>query len=941
MSVARHAAIPSAHPRRARPRRTGAVRAARASLAVVLVGGLLSVGAAPAQAAPEQVLQSVDVQLGTDGTLTSVEATSVRRGEEGSDSGAATYDPVEAAEQLPVRIQTAYRLGDEAGTDLAEIAGRSGRVVIDVTVQNTTVEPEEVTYDAGGVQRSQFALVGVPLTVVASATLGEQGLARVVTEGAGQDEDVTNGVLSRSGAGDSRVQWATMLAPPRLAPSATFRLVLDAEDFVPPTFDIGVQPGLVTDTSLTGLLDEAFSDEKGGAVATEARTIEVIGDVSSVLTQASAVLTDIETRLSDSSERLGAQTIADLESSSAGVSEQLGSLSTDLTRLDGSLGDQLGGVQDDAVQALSSSLTEVKDVLGDPGRIKPPKPQDGAEGCRVDLGRNLAAPTVYGQLSAVSSRLSTLSNASGACRESIADDLVKQIGSAEQVVDCDETSTSAVCVLATARERLDEQAVVLVQFGQGLTGRFDSGAVKDLGSSLETVVKELDDIEDDANDLFADGTAPTRPLASLLGSLVGSLESLKTLLQPGSATGLQSAFASINTVAGTQAAAIGTPETPDSIAARAQALTAAVCAIPALADVTDTSQIPADVLQQIQDGLVARVDVARSAAGCAGGTTLSQRLAGVRTALLGVQQTSAVEGDGSVARALATLRGSVDTALAEVVAAVDETVGVADLRSIIARVAALGATAEPPSCEDITDRDPVGAVDALRFAYQRVSCNQDGLEKEIDKAFSEARKALGATGDEIGRSIGATDGARSKADKRIDELFGTLSQGADRAAERILDQGGRRIEKQRAGLDRQVRQAESRLGGAVGDALRVIGSNIQAANGDLDESEARLRADLQRVLVDLGTRESGGTGILGSLATGAGQTGVANDSVQLANARASAFGSVRGKALDEVFLQQAQTIRSLERQQEFRVFADGVDEDDTLLTVFSFHLGQG
>ena len=938
MSVARHAAIRSLRPRRTW--RRGRARATRAVLAVALVGAMLSAGAAPAQAESGQVLQQVDVRLGSDGTVTSLDTTSVRRGEEGSESDEASYDPQEAAEELPVRIQTAYRLDDEAGTDLADIAGRSGRVVIDVTVQNTTVEPEEVTYDAGGVQRSQFALVGVPMTVVASASLGEGSLAEVVTEGDGEDADVTNGVLSRSAGGDSRVQWATMLAPPRLAPSATFRLVLETEDFQPPVLDIGVQPGLVTDTSLTGLLDEAFSDEEGGAIDTEARTVEVIGDVSSALTQASAVLTDIEARLSDSSERLGSQTIADLQSSSAGVSQQLGSLSADLTRLDGSLGQQLGGVEDDAVSALSTSLGEVKDVLGDPARIKPPKPQDGAEGCRVDLGRDLAAPTVYGQLAAVSSRLGTLSNASGACRESIADDLVRQIGSAQEVADCAPDSASAVCVLATARERLDEEAGVLVQLGEGLTGRFDAGAVQDLGGSLAAVVSELEDIEAAAGRIIDSGSTPTRPLAVLLGSLVGSLESLKTLLQPGSATGLESAFAGINTIAGTQAAAIGTPEAAGSIAQQAQALTASVCAIPGLADVTDTSQIPAEVLAQLQQGLVSRIDEARSAAGCAGGTTIAQRLATVRGALLEVQSTSAVEGDGSVARALASLRGSVDTSLAELVAAIDDTVDVADLRGLVSRVAALGASAEVPSCEDITERTPVGSVDALRFAYQRVSCNQAGLEREIDKAFVEARKALESTGGEIGRSIGATDGARRKADERVTELFGTLSQGADRAAARIVEQGGRRIANQRAGLDRQVRQAEARLGGAVGDALRTIGTNIAAANGDLDESEVRLRADLQRVLVDLGTRESGGTGILGSLATGASQTGVANDTVQLANARASAFGSVRGKALDEVFLQQEQTIRSLERQQEFRVFDDGVAEDDTLLTVFSFHLGQ-
>ena len=91
MSVARHAAI--------RPSRAG--RTVRASLAVALVGALLSAGGAPAQAVGEQVLQQVDVRLGTDGALTAVESTSVRRGEEGGEALQTALDTQEAAEELP------------------------------------------------------------------------------------------------------------------------------------------------------------------------------------------------------------------------------------------------------------------------------------------------------------------------------------------------------------------------------------------------------------------------------------------------------------------------------------------------------------------------------------------------------------------------------------------------------------------------------------------------------------------------------------------------------------------------------------------------------------------------------------------------------------------------------------------------------------------------
>ena len=149
---------------------------AKSALRACVQGGLVTalvigcVGSGPAaQASPEKVLQAVDVTLGTDGTVAGITSTAIRKGEDSTRSDRDVVDPSAEADRLPVRIQTAYRLGDRAGTDLSEIAGESGRVVIDVTVQNTTVRPQHLTYDSAGVRKRAYALVGTPLTVVASA----------------------------------------------------------------------------------------------------------------------------------------------------------------------------------------------------------------------------------------------------------------------------------------------------------------------------------------------------------------------------------------------------------------------------------------------------------------------------------------------------------------------------------------------------------------------------------------------------------------------------------------------------------------------------------------------------------------------------------------------------------------------------------------------------
>ena len=285
-----------------------------------------------AESGTERVLQSVAVSMSSDGTTTTVGDSVVRTAGsvEDAETTDGSYAPAEVMGDLPVRVLTSYRTAEGAGTDLSDLQGYTGRVAIDVTVQNLTVRPEMLTYDAAGTSRQQAALVGAPLTITASTALGDLAPAKIVTADDGTVEgdpgaNVTNGVLGK-GADGTTVQWAALLAPPILSSSAELSLVVDAKDFDVPTFDLSVQPGLVTDPSIGGLVDGAFNPAASSELELQQRTIGLIGEVNTVLARASSTISEVRNNLTSSAETLGTQTVADLQSSTQSVTSNMSAL---------------------------------------------------------------------------------------------------------------------------------------------------------------------------------------------------------------------------------------------------------------------------------------------------------------------------------------------------------------------------------------------------------------------------------------------------------------------------------------------------------------------------------------------------------------------------------------------------------------------------------------
>lgn len=957
-----------------RARRVGARPVVQLVAVASLVAGLIAVSS-PAQAAPEKVLQNVSVELGADGSIDEILSTAVHRAGDESRTEKQDFAPVETSAQLPVRIQTSYRLGDRSGTDLSEIEGESGRVVIDVTVQNTTVSPQELTYDAGGVQKTAYALVGTPLTVVASADLGAGNLGTVVTRDELNPAQVTNGVVGEDDSEDSQVQWAAMLAPPRLGSSATFRLVQETDDFQVPGFAFSVQPGLVTDTSVRRLLEAAFSEESGSTVSMESRTIELIGEVNAVLAEAGGVLAEIERELGSAANELGAQTILDLQASSQHVTSSMQQLSSDLASLSDEMTAQLDGANDTALAALRTSVDEVKGLLGDPEGDGPTVAT--TEGCEAVAPEKKKSATVYEQLVAVSGQLESLAAATDACRTSIEADLLRTVGSVDLGAEACEDSTSAICVLRDSQAELAGHASSLQAFGSDFAARFDETLLGGVQTELDAIVGDLADLSQAARGVRGGGGSGKTEVTDALEDIKAQLEDLRARLTLDGTvdTVLEQQLAAIDgqlDSIGAEADAIVAesvagqdvldPSKAAAAAARLDSLQAEVCALkvdasdevardelawllngelcsPSSTTPTDGLGIPmASDVENLKGDLAAGDDhFADVEAIAADGAPLRRALTGA-TAELATLRSTVGQLDDQVGALLTdvvepALLGSEETSLRnkveELVAGVEGlTAGLDELPS---------GCPVPEPLETAEDLDT--SLEGLVRAFELVTCNQAGLtDAEIAEIFGAADATIDDSLTDLSGTEQRLDDARVRANDSVGDLVDELGAQLDESGDRVLADGKEVVTTQRRRLDAEVREFDGRLDKTVAGAIQAIEQDVSASNRNLEASEQRLLADLRKVLIDLGDRENNGTGLLGSLVTGATRTGLSNQQITAANETAVSFRRVRAQDLEDVFLQQAQLARALELQEAFPVFGLDLPDGSTHVTVFTFHL---
>jgi hypothetical protein len=880
----------------------------------VVAAGLIVTGLqAAAQASPEKVLQAVDVKLGQDGTVNAISSTAVRQGSDGkTKDDEKTHDPSKVADELPIRVLTAYRFGKKSGTDLNDLKDKKGRVYIDVTVQNTTVRPQLLTYDSEAESKTAPALVGTPLTVIASADLGKTPLSQVVSGQSGSDSRVTNGVASLDSDGRSRVQWATMLAPPRLGTSATFTLVQDVEDFTPPTFDISVQPGLATDASISRMVDSVFKDDNGTQQLTS-RTIELLSSVGTVLTDASSVLSKVESQLDGSASELGSKTIGDLKSSSSSVTSSLQGLAGDLDSLQGTFEGSLDSSRSAAVKQLSTSLAKVKDkVLGDPDAVKPTTPPATTGGCAVPVLAPATGATVLDQLQAVTDQLTQLSTATAGCKDQIVINLKSTIGVLDAT--CAEAPTTALGSLACASDAMGLATQDLVAAQDDVTQTFDGTLLAKTTASLNQVLAGLDAARTRAKAL------PGAPVSGGLGDVETNLNAVKTSL-----TQVDARLTTINQRATAQLALLqgdtGALEQADDLADL-------VCALPAGPE---------------RDEAIALLQGSACGTAAAEGTeSLRGKLTSAEQDWQEVKDQSSTTVADSLGTTVDAVLVTVDGLLAQVRSILDGSVG--DLQSQIAELnKGLDVLYTPIPVDPVegVPQPPLPSPRAqLTTAFNTFAANQSHVGGTLDSAFARAKQTLTDSVSNIGGTRTSLDAARARSEAETNGLFSAFTSSLAGVGSALLEDGKTAVRKQRAQLDQEEDDFSDTLGTTVAKAMRRIGSQVGSANRDLDSSEKSLVADLQAILVNIGQPNKNGSGLLGSIYTGARRTGASNVKIADADKMTEAFGSVRGAALDDLYLQQAQVSASLEAESVFPAFDLDLPAGSASRTVFSFHVGQ-
>ena len=951
---------------RRRPRRSAAAVAVVTVLALIWVQGVT--GGTQARAEEARSLESIDIAVSPSGAVTAVSGTTVSVSPDGrrAAAGTRTYAPRDVAKDLPVRVRTAYRTADGAGTDLSEIAGYTGRVTVDVFVENLTVKPQSLTYDVAGTSRTRTALVGAPLTLSAAVSLDADPDSVITASSDAQG--VTNGVLSRTGDGKSQVQWAALLAPPQLGATADLRLVVDAVDFKVPEFGLSVQTGLITDPSVQGLMDAAFRTDTGSQLALTTSTIEALSQVNESLAKAHAIVDRVSTTLTGNAGTIGTQTLADLTSSSQSLSSSMQSIGTDLSGLTQTLTQTLTSTQSSATSQLLQVVNTASAIMGDtslPAQV----PSLESLGCQAQPGAGPTAqalvgsqaPTpagaagpgdaagaagpaaaqadsgngVYGSVNRVSGLLQAYAQANDDCKAAVQAQLSEALGDADTST-CAQGSVSATCSLAAAQQQVNAAVASLGEQANAVTAALQPETRADVLTSSTALGEKVTGVETALNRLApsegggtGDLSTETEALNQAVNALTPGVDALVSTLDGihSSATAAQAnnttARAQIADAARDLCTEIASAKDPALLQQARARLTSTPCpgagggAADKPADKPDDGAADDKPADKPNDGSSA--DAALSAQS----TSLEQIVTASDTTTPGGATKKDVD--------------AVRTAVADVVAARD------------AIVLAVDGAPDDPSKPSLSGslKDLRTAVTDLRSGYDALSASVDKLDRDQTAAAAGVRTAFDKTAKETTDAVSTTVGTQIRligaqagtSRAAVGASFDAATSGMRASADGITSDSARTIQEQTAQIQDQAAGSSAALSSQVEGSLTSMTQGLTGSVVDIEAARSLLTSDLDRVLLDIGSPDGSGTGLVGIMYSSAALTGSAGYQVAAANQAVAAHGAVRAQDMEGILLQQAQVKASLQAQSRVNGLAAPRPAAEQRTVVYSLRVG--
>lgn len=942
------------HPSK-RQRRRASGRALGAVIVAVGLVATTSCTKAPgstAVAEPAKLLQSVRVGLSSAAGVQTIDGTTISVSAAGDSSSADTkYDAAQAVGDLPVRVSLQYRAGDKSGSDLNDLKGHSGPVEIDLTLENLTVKPQVIKYDAAGQSRSDTALVGAPLTIAAATKLAGVR-ADDVKAGSADGKTGTNGVLSSAEDGATVVQWATVLAPPRSGASTTLRLVADVRDFQVPAFDVAVQPGLNTDLSADGVLAGAFSSGAGSEMELQRRTISLVSDVNTVLTKAGSTITDVRRNLQATSQTLGVKTAGELRDNSKALGSTMVDLKGQLKALGADLEAATKATQSTTASQLKLTVSTVDAMLGDTTAVPARAPISG-DGCTAEVAKSGKSATVFSSIQTMASQLDAYAKVSAGCRDTVAGAIEATMGPENPTAkDCAERG-SMTCSLYGSAVTVTGALLGLVKKGDELVAelqpRLVEGAIKDQAASAATLEKVRADFA-----AVLDGAKTTEDYKSALANVNEAIKSAKASVAAtrdasaavrSSIDGLRQKLVDIKKTAQTARSEVGDSSLLNgSMTQQTQRLADELCKV-ADGSSPAAGRLSAEQAEQLRSYLTSTPCEATDQNGLPMPALtpplgfkdpLNDRLVAQSTAwdtVLAATDTSAP--DAVIGQALTTLGTTIDDLDAKLDAITTATkaldgAATGDVNSTKRELDALNAALG-------------GAIDSsgkVGTTLGKLKEQQDSLGDKIKKSLSEvsadtAAEVYKAVDDQV-RQVAEIGDAGSES---VVAAFNRSISGLKTTSDEVVADAKGTVNRQRDELHQQGDALAASLDKSTRASLASIATSTSGSTRDVEGARALLSSSLNKVMLDLGDRSVNGSGLLGSMATSAAKADTADYQLALASQNAEGYANIRSRDVAGLLLRQAQFKASLASVDELPPFHLEVPAGATAQTLYTLKIG--
>ena len=881
-----------------------------------------------------KVIQAVKVHADTSGAVTEIGGTAIFLDETSGESASeeTTYEPGDVTSNLPMRITMLYRTAEQSGSDLTELKGHSGRIEIEMTLENLTVYPANVTFDAGGQSHKTPALVGTPLSIAASATLKGVSPTNIIMNP--DSNHGTNGVASIQENGDTVIQWGAIIAPPQTGAAVTLRLVLNATDFAPPQFDVAAQAGFHTDLSFDGVIASAFNTGPTSDFGLQQRAIDLISEVNTVLTKAGTTITEVRENLDETSETLGASASAELSHSTESLMREMEMVGTQLAALDKELSASVSSAQQGMNSQLSRIVSSMNAMLGD--TTGKPSSHVVGEGCAAKVIPTKEPSTVYATFLQLSGLLDGYSKANKTCLDQVIREIDKTLGPEVPNPEvC--TESSMTCSLFEANQAINEELSAFERQTQAVLDNFAVEGIQSAVASHQAVGGSLNDLQgilDEqepgvydpnawkvAKDAADAGLKTVETLGTLQNivsavheNLVGEGNSVKNELNLLAEDICSLQLPETPPLSGANGDAPGPddqsqsgrpqPESPhnDKFQEEKERLHAKIVGTKCNHEpITDNTSVPLSSMVQSQADELGNIIPKLSLDPNQTSPTDEYPLAKLENALLTINEYLDTLGDPGSGGPSST------DSLVE------------DLR---------------PLLKDATDaHEELGSL--LEEVEENEATLKETLEGDLEKASHDAgsrvEKGIDEQIDTVTEEVGE---GRAK----LIESFDATVNGLASASSDVTENGKSQINSQQSALTSTGGEVSSDLDDKTKDSIERIGTSTGTSTKNIAAASALLQEDLAKVILDLGDPEVEGSGVLGAMASSAAKTDSADYQLALASQRASGYANVRAEDMAGMMLRRAQFEAALNNATSVPPFNLSIPEGASAQTIFTFHL---